>query len=80
MSLIFDFIVAMSSSLSFKEAWKRVRCLRRNHITEIRPTLIEKAQFEKHPQTDSELVYTVNLMRCNHCSLNFLDGGFEYRK
>mgnify|MGYP000090052470 CR=1 FL=1 len=80
MSLFFDLNVVLSSSLPFSEAWKRVRCLRKNHINEIRPTLIEKAHFEKHLQTDKEMVYTVNLMQCNHCSLNYLDSGFEFRK
>jgi hypothetical protein len=80
MSLFFDFMVVLSSSLPFSEAWKRVRCLRKNHINDIRPTLIQKQKFEKHPQTDYSMVYTVNLMQCNHCSLNYLDSGFEFRK
>jgi hypothetical protein len=80
MSLISDFMIATSSSLPFGEAWKRVRCVGNKHISNIAPTFIEKARFEKHPQTDSAMVYTVNLMQCNHCSLNYLDSGFEFRK
>lgn len=76
---LFDFIVAMSSSLPFGEAWKRVRCVRRNHVDN-NSRSIEKLRFEKHPQNDREFVYTANLMRCSHCSLNFLDTGFEFRR
>ena len=79
MSLLIDVSAALSSSLPFGEAWKRLRCIRRNHIdNQSRP--VEKVRFEKHPQNDPELVYTANLMRCSHCTLHYLDQGFEFRR
>ncbi len=74
-----DFIAALSSSLPFSEAWKRVCCIGRNHMSDVKPTLIEKARFENHPESDKDVVYTVNLMQCNRCSLKFLENGFEFR-
>lgn len=80
MSIFFDFGVALQSTLPFKEAWKRIRCLNSNHKNHSNAQLIEKQHFEKHPHSDAHMIYTVNLMKCKHCTLNFLDSGLEYRR
>lgn len=80
MSLLFDFGVAINSDLPFIEAWKRIRCVGKKHFHNLDNVFIEKARFENHPHSDAQWIYTVNLMQCKHCSLNFLDDGVERRK
>lgn len=41
--------------------------------------LVDKLTSEKHPHTDAELVYTVNIMACKLCGLTYLDAGLEHR-
>lgn len=39
---------------------------------------VDKLRSEKHPHSDSEWVYTVNVRKCK-CGLHFHDAGVESR-
>lgn len=76
--MFLDLMSAIKSSLPFGEAWKRLRCMRAGHVIE-GSKRIDKLRSENHPQNCDKYVYTVNVMECGHCSLIFLDKGFESR-
>lgn len=78
MGLFTDLLVATQCKIPFPEAWKRVRCVRNGHDFD-KSELIDKFRSKNHPQNNDDFVYTVNVMRCNNCSLIWLDSGFEAR-
>jgi hypothetical protein len=39
---------------------------------------LDKLQTEKHPHSDNEMIFTINIMKCE-CGLTWLDTGLEYR-
>lgn len=58
--------------------------LRYKHINDGHPhdksVLIDKLTSEKHPHTNDEFIYTVNIMKCKECGLNYNDCGLEFRE
>ena len=79
--IIFDLYIASTCApeIGFKLAWKRARHMRygcpyHNSI------LIDKLQSEKHPHTDHEWIYTINLRECKDCGLIFQSCGVERKK
>ncbi len=76
---MFNFLVALTSELPFKIAYKRAKCLSKGHVIK-NSELIDKLQSEKHPHTNKEWIYTVNIMKCGNCGLHFNDAGVEARK
>lgn len=78
MSLIIDFLAAMDAKEGFRIGWKRVRHIRHGHPYDS-GLLLEKLRSEKHPHTDDEYIYTVNIMKCADCGLVYHDAGLERR-
>lgn len=78
MCFLTDLTVALTSNVPFGLAWKRVKHIRYGHPFE-ESELIEKLRSEKHPHSDDEMVYTVNIRQCNDCGLTYFDEGLEYR-
>ena len=78
MGLLIDFLAAAGSKDGFWIGWKRIRCIRNRHPYEDNERL-EKLHSEKHPHTNSEYIYTVNIMRCRGCGLIYNDVGLEQR-
>lgn len=78
MGLLIDFLAAAGSKDGLRIGWKRIRCLRNRHPHEANERL-DKLRSEKHPYTNGEYIYTVNLMRCRGCGLIYTDAGLEQR-
>jgi len=77
--MIIRLLACLDSSVGFKLAWKRTGHARYGHPFDD-SVLIEKFRSEKHPHSDKEYVYTVNIRKCNDCGLTFFDNGLERRK
>lgn len=43
-------------------------------------TQIDKLTSEKHPASNKNFIYTININKCNSCGLHFNDIGVEFRK
>lgn len=78
-NLIVDLLAAFSASTPFPLAWMRARHIRNGHPFN-NSTRLEKLRVEKHPHTDSDFIYTINVRLCNECGLVFNDEGLERRK
>ena len=78
MGLIIDFLAAMDSKDGFRIGWKRARHIRHGHPYS-NSKLLDKLRSEKHPHTDGEYIYTVNVMECLDCGLTYNDVGLERR-
>lgn len=78
MRMIFDFFAALGASAGFRVGWKRVRHIRYGHPYH-KSERLDKLRSEQHPHTDSEYIYTVNIMKCLDCGLCYLDDGLETR-
>lgn len=63
---------------TFQETYKRLSHIEKGHPFDLSVRL-DKLHSEKHPHTDDECVYTVNIMRCEDCGLIWLDKGMEWR-
>ena len=77
MTYLIDAFLAMQCNLPFSVAFKRIRHMRNGHGAS---TLIEKLRSHKHPHTDSAWVYTVNVMHCEECGLEYIDQGLEQKR
>lgn len=73
--LLMDMHVAVISSVPFRIAFRRARCIRRGHVI-TNSKVLETMVSKNHPQNDHEWVYKVYLLECAHCGLHFLDDGF----
>lgn len=78
MGLIIDYLAAMGAKDGFRIGWKRVRHIRHGHPYD-NSELLEKLRSEKHPHTDGEYIYTVNVRKCLDCGLTYNDAGLEPR-
>lgn len=58
--------------------WRRIQHMRYGHNPD-NSTRIDKLRSERHPSSDEEFIYTVNVMRCNDCGLDYHDSGLEFR-
>lgn len=67
------------SDIPLKLWIKRYLHIKNGHPYE-RSISIDKLTSENHPHSDSEMIFTVNIMKCNECGLMYLDEGLEFRK
>lgn len=74
-----NIFLALSSDLPFKLAYKRACHVDNGHPLD-KSTLVEKFSSEKHPHTDSQYIYTINIMKCDDCGLFWNDCGLELRE
>lgn len=72
-----DILAAFNSDLPFEVAYARAKCIRAGHRG--KGTLLEKLRSERHGKSDTEMVYTVNVMYCRECQIDYLDAGMEFR-
>lgn len=79
MGLIVDFIIALNTKDGFRIGWKRTRHTRYGHPHD-NSELIDTLRSERHPHTDKEYIYTVNVMQCLDCGLVYHDAGLEHRR
>lgn len=79
MNVINKLSTAMSCSAGFKIGWKRVSHMENGHPFD-KSESIDKLTSELHPHSDSEMIYTVNIRKCNDCGLTYNDCGLEYRR
>ena len=77
MGILIDFLAACSTEMPFRLGWKRLRHIRNGHPFED-SVLVDKLRSAKHPRSDDECIYTINIRTCNDCGLTFLDSGLEY--
>ena len=78
MNILSKLSLASSSNVGFKLRWKRLPHMDSGHPFD-KSVRLDKLTSEKHPHSDSELVYTINIMQCNDCGLVWKDCGLEYR-
>ena len=71
-------LAAFLSELPFETAYARAKCIRSGHLG--KGALVEKFVSERHSKSNTEFVYTVNVMYCCECQMNYLDAGMEFRK
>lgn len=69
----------VETKVGFWLGWKRSRHIKNGHPY-ASGKLLEKLHSENHPHSDSEHIYTVNIMECQDCGLVYHDAGLERRK
>lgn len=79
MNVLNKFLAAWGCSEGFSIGWKRVSHMENGHPFD-KSERIDKLVSEKHPHSDSEMIYTVNIRHCNDCGLTYNDCGLEYRR
>ena len=79
--LIEDFFLAVElrKKMTFKYAWVRLRHIRYEHPYSDKLRNIDKVCSEKHPHSDNEFIFTINIYQCK-CGLTYIDSGLEFRK
>lgn len=71
------FFMSLQSEVPFKLAWLRYGHIENGHT---KSELLDKLTSEKHPSTDNNYIFTINIMRCKECGLLWEDAGLERRR
>jgi hypothetical protein len=72
-----DTYLAYVCYVPFKEAYNRLRCIRKGHV-KLNAVLLDELKSYNHPASDSAVVYTVEVLKCPCCGSVFLNPELRY--